>query len=164
MVENISPVDVYCKEHGIQHQMTPPKTPQLNGLAEWMNRTLMERVRYLLSHSKLPKIFCGEPLLTTVHVLNLSPCVPLQCKAPEKIWSGNNVSYHHLRVFGCKAFVHVPKDERSKLDVKTRECIFIGYGQDQFGYRFYDPIEKKLVRSRDAVFVEEQTINDIGEV
>ena len=40
--EYTGPFHAYCKEHGIRHQMTPPKTPQLNGLAERMNRTLME--------------------------------------------------------------------------------------------------------------------------
>ena len=52
----------------------------------------------------------------------------------------------------------MPKDERSKLDAKTRQCIFIGYGLDEFGYRLYDPIEKKLVRRRDIIFMENQTI------
>ena len=46
------------------------------------------------------------------------------------------------------------------MDVKTRQCIFIGYGQDELGYRFYDLVEKKLVRSRDVVFFEDQTIED----
>ncbi|KAK8548084.1 hypothetical protein V6N12_061007 [Hibiscus sabdariffa] len=37
------------------------------------------------------------------------------------------------------------KDERSKLDAKTHQCIFIGYGLDgEFGYRLYDPVQKKL--------------------
>ena len=53
------------------------------------------------------------------------------------------------------------KDERSKLDGKTRQCIFIGYGLDEFCYRLYDPIGKKLVRSRDIIFMENQTIEDI---
>ena len=35
------------------------------------------------------------------------------------------------------------------------------YGQDEFGYRFYDPIDKKLIRSRDVVFFEDQTIENI---
>ncbi|VFQ98154.1 unnamed protein product [Cuscuta campestris] len=80
-------------------------------------------------------------------------------KCSDRVWSGKDVSYDHLRVFGCKAFVHVPKDERSKLDVKTRQCIFVGYGHDEFGYRLYDP--KKLVRSRDVIFMEDQNIEDI---
>jgi hypothetical protein len=50
------------------------------------------------------------------------------------------------------------------LDSKTRHCIFIGYGQDEFGYKFFDPIEKKVVRSRDVKFIEDQTIEDIDKV
>ena len=49
--EYSGPFDEYCRRQGIRHQKTPPKTPQLNGLAERMNRTLVERVRCLLSHA-----------------------------------------------------------------------------------------------------------------
>ncbi|RVW34206.1 Retrovirus-related Pol polyprotein from transposon TNT 1-94 [Vitis vinifera] len=159
--EYSGPFDEYCRQHGIRHQKTPHKTPQLNGLAERINRTLVERVRCLLSQSQLPRSFWGEALNTVVHVLNLTPCVPLEFDVPDRIWSNNEISYDHLRVFGCKAFVHIPKDERSKLDAKTRPCVFIGYGQDELGYRFYDPVQKKLVRSRDVVFMEDHTIQDI---
>ncbi|GJX84109.1 putative RNA-directed DNA polymerase [Tanacetum coccineum] len=136
--EYIGPFDAYCREHGIQHQKTPPKTPQLNGLAERMNRTLVERVKCLLSHAGLPASFWGEALNTAVHVINLTPCVPLRFDVPDRVWSGKDVSYHHLRVFGCKASVHIPKDERSKLDVKNKPCVFLGYGQDEL-----DPVPPK---------------------
>jgi hypothetical protein len=63
------------------------------------------------------------------------------------IWKDMDISYDHLRVFGCRVFVHIPKDERSKLDSKTNECIFMGYGNCELGYRLWDSIEKKLVRS-----------------
>ena len=112
--------DAYCRQYGIAHEKTPPKTPQLNGLTERMNKTLIERVRCMLSEAKLPKHFWGEALFTAVHVINISPTVALNSEVPNKIWFGRNVTYDHLRVFGCKAFVHVPKDERSKLDMKTR--------------------------------------------
>ncbi|PHT52903.1 hypothetical protein CQW23_07365 [Capsicum baccatum] len=104
----------------------------------------------------------AKTLNTTVYVINLSPTIGLNGDVPDRVWSGKNVSYDHLRVFGCKSSVHVPKDERSKLDVKTRQCIFIGYGQDEFGYRFYDPVEKKFVRNCDVVFFEDQTIGDFN--
>ena len=118
----------------------------------------------MLSEAKLPKHFWGEALYTTMHVINLSLAIALNSEVPNKIWFGKNVKYDHLRVFGCKSFVHVPKDERSKLDAKSRQCIFIGYGEDEFGYRFYDPIEKKLVRIRDVKFMEDQTIEDIDKM
>ena len=99
--EYCGPFDEYCKHQGIRHQKTPPKTPQLNGLAERMNRTLMERVRCLLSEAKLPNSFWGEALLTAAHVINLTPVVALQSDVPNSVWYGKDVFYDHLRVFGC---------------------------------------------------------------
>jgi len=69
----------------------------------------------MLSEAKLPKHFWGEVLLAAVHVINLSPAVALNTEVPDKIWFGKNVRYDHLHVFGCRAFIHVPKDERSKI-------------------------------------------------
>ena len=77
--------DEYCKHQGIRHQKTPPKTPQLNSLAERMNMTLMERVRCLLSKAKLPNSFWGEALLTAAHVINLSPTIALQSDVPNSV-------------------------------------------------------------------------------
>ena len=71
--------------------------------------------------------------MTTAHVINLSSAVTLQSDVPNSVLYGKDVSYDHLRVFGRKAFVYVLKDERSKLDAKTRHCIFIVYGLDEFG-------------------------------
>ena len=118
----------------------------------------------MLSNAKLPKHFWGEALYTMMHVINLTLTMILDSEVPNKIWFGKNVSYDHLLVFDCKAFVHIPRDERCKLDAKTRQGIFIGYGEDEFGYRFYDPVEKKLVRSRDVQFMKDQTIEDTDKV
>jgi hypothetical protein len=96
-----------------------------------MNRTLIERVTAMLSHAKLPNQFWAEALMILVYVLNLSPCVPLEGDIPQKVWSGKEVSYKHLKVFGCRAFVHVPRDERSKLDSKTKQCVLLGHPDEQ---------------------------------
>ncbi|RDX66523.1 hypothetical protein CR513_54698, partial [Mucuna pruriens] len=144
------------------HEKNPPKTPRLNGLAERMNKTLIERVRCMLSETRLPKHFLGQTLYIAVHVTNLSPRVALNIEMSNKIWFGKDVKYDYLRVFNCKAFVHVPKHERSKLDMKIKQCIFIGYGPYEYGYRLYDLVEKKPFRSRDVKFMENQTIEDIN--
>ncbi|GAA0142096.1 transmembrane signal receptor [Lithospermum erythrorhizon] len=95
-----------------------------------------------------------------MQIINLSPTTILEGEVPKEVWSGKKVSYKHLRVFGCRAFVHVPKDERSKLDNKSRQCVYLSYGDEKFGYKLYHPITKKVVRSRDVVFFEDQTIMD----
>ena len=63
-------------------------------------------------------------------------------------------------MFGCRAFVHIPRDERSKFDSKIKQCIFLGYPKDEFGYRLWCPTKRKIVRIRDIVFFEDQTIID----
>ena len=50
------------------------------------------------------------------------------------------------------------------LSLNNAFCSFIGYGEDDFGYRCYDPIEKKLIRSLHVVFIEDQTIENIAKV
>ncbi|WVZ17355.1 hypothetical protein V8G54_010337 [Vigna mungo] len=158
------PFEHYCKTHGIKHEKVPPKTPQMNGVAEKFNRTIAEKVRSMLSHAKLPKSLWGEAVVTAADLINLSPSRPLNGKIPEKVWSGKKASYHNLRVFGCKASVHIPKDERAKLDAKVKDCIYLGSPRDEFGFRLWDPANRKIVRSRDVVFFEDQTIQDIKKV
>ena len=48
---------MYLKKEGVRHEFTVPKTPQQNGVAERMNRTLVEAVHSMLSDAKLPKKF-----------------------------------------------------------------------------------------------------------
>ena len=129
----------YCSEYGIRHEKTVPGTPQHNGVAERINKTIMEKVRYMLKMAKLPKPFWGEAVQTTCYLINRSPSVPLGFDIPERVWSRHDISYSHLKVFGCKVFAHVNKEHRQKLDDKAIPCIFVGCGYEEFGYRLWDP-------------------------
>ena len=113
----------------------------------------------MLSHSKLPS-FWGEAMRTSIDLINLSPPFPLNCDVLEKVWTKKDVSYDHLRVCYCRAFVHIPKDERLKLDIKAKSFIFLGYGHEEFGYSLWDPINRKIVRSKYVVFIEDQLVDD----
>ena len=66
----------------------------------------------MLAHAKLSKTFWAEALMTTVYVINRSPSVPLDGDIPQRVWTGKDVSYRHLRVFGSLACMHVAKDQR----------------------------------------------------
>ena len=84
---------------------------------------------------------------------------------PEEVWIGKKVNYSHLKIFGCEAFVHIPKENRTKLDDKSMRCIFWGYADGEFGYRLWDPIKNKIIRSRDVIFNElEMFKSSIGNV
>ena len=119
-----------------------------------MNKTLEETIRSILADSELPKRFWAEALSTGTYLHSRSSTNSVQDKIPYEAWTGNNPNVSHLRIFGCDAFAHVPKDERSKLDSKTRRSIFLGYGQGVKGYHFYNKAQKRIFYSRNVVFDE----------
>jgi len=75
----------------------------------------------------------------------MSPSSPLEDKTPQEVWTGKKPSLSHLKVFGCDAYVHVPKKERTKLDCKSERCIFIGYKDDLKGYKLWNLVTRKVV-------------------
>jgi len=54
-------------------------------------------------------------------------------------------------------------DERAKIDAKTKECIYLRSPREEIGYRLWDPVNKKIIRSWDAVFFEDETLEDAKE-
>lgn len=70
-----------------------------------------------------------------------------QAKIPESLGMS-------LKVFGCTAYVHIPKHERSKLSPCATKCVFVGYGVNQKGYRCYDPNTKKIITTMNCTFSE----------
>ena len=100
----------YLKKNGIHHKRTVPKIPEQNGVAERMNRTLVETVRALLSDSKLPKKFGAEAQSTASYVRNRSPTTAIKAMTPYEVWKGYKPNVNHLRIFGCSAYAQMMKD------------------------------------------------------
>jgi hypothetical protein len=113
-----------------------------------MNRSIAERARCLRLNAGLVKIFWAGAVSMACYLINRS----LDGKVAEEVWTGNEVDYSSLRVFGCPAYVHIPSEERLKLDSKSRQCVFLEYGKGVKGYKFWDPMANKAVISRDMVF------------
>lgn len=109
----------YCAENEIRMEKTIPGTPQQNGVAEGMNRTLNERARSMRIHAGLPNMFWADAINTVAYLINRGPSVPLNQLLPEEEWSGKEIGLSHLKVFGCIAYVHIESDARNKLDPKS---------------------------------------------
>ena len=46
----------------------PPYAPEMNGLANWVNRTLMESARAMMFHGKLPVAFWAQAVVHTTDI------------------------------------------------------------------------------------------------
>ena len=149
----------HLRNCGIVSQLSPPRTPQHNGVSERRNRTLLDMVRSMMSRATLPIYFWGYALETAARILNLVPTKKV-AKTPHEMWTGKRPSLHHIRVWGCE--VYVRRETSDKLELRAEKCHFIGYPENSFGYLFYKSSENKIFVARRGVFLERNLIS--GEV
>ena len=144
--------DFYAHK-GIVHETTAPYTPEQNGKAERLNRTLMERVRAMLQDAKLSYNLWAEAVSTANYIRNRSPVHGVH-KTPTEIFFGRKPDISGMKTFGATAFVHVPKSQRQKLDAVSKKGVFVGYAADSKAYRVLMDDTHKIVISRDVTFDE----------
>ena len=149
----------YLAKEGIEHQQTARYTSEQNGVAERMNRTLADTARVLLHTARLPHKLWAEAWETARYLYTKSPAKALGLKTvPEAIFKryreSKKPSVTHLRIFGCVAHTHVPKQLRWKLEPRSRKMIFVGYSSKSKAYRLWDPETDEIIISRDVVFDE----------
>ena len=144
----------FCEKNGIQQQYTIPYNPEQNGMAERMNRTLIETVRCCLNDSGMDKKYWGEALNTATYIRNRLPASGNKNKIPEEEMTTKKVDHQKMRVFGSKCYAHIPKQLRGKLDNTSVLCRFLGYAEDQKGFRLLTLPNEKVIISRSVVFEE----------
>jgi len=146
----------FCKVHGISRHRTVRHTPQQNGVAERMNRTLLEKARCMLLQAKMSKVFWAEAVHTAAHIVNRSPASAIDFKTPNEVWSGEPSNYSYLRVFGCPAYYHV---NEGKLEPRAKKAIFVGYVDGVKGYKLWCLSLLKFIVSRDVTFDESSILD-----
>lgn len=92
--------------------------------------------------------------MTAVYLINRMPIPTLQNKSPYEVCYNKRPTYKHLRAFGCLCYVYSEKINRTKLDPRARECIFIGYPPHVKGYKCFDIEKQTIIVSRHVKFIE----------
>ncbi|KAL6349124.1 hypothetical protein AAG906_033780 [Vitis piasezkii] len=151
-------VDDFSSRRANHMHYTLNNKERQNGTAEKKNMHILETTRALLINAHVPNRYWSDAVATTVHLLNRMPTKVLQFQTPLKVIS-DHVSLPTIlmippRIFGCVAFVHLHKNQRTKLDPCAVRCLFLGYGVHKKGYRCYDPIGKRTYITMDVTFLE----------
>ena len=152
----------FCKQKGIQIKNSIPYTPELNGKAERLNRTLLDKARDYDVGIKSGKDMWGEAILCAAYLANRSPTSCLKNSTPAEMFYGKKLNLKNLRIFGCVGYKHIPKEKQNgKFNARCDVCIMVGYTHN--GYRLWDVKKQKVVVARDVLFDETKTIKNLEE-
>jgi len=89
-----------------------------------MNRSVLEKVRCLLSNAELDKSFWDEALEYASHLMNRLLSTAIRDKTPLDIWSdGATQDYDLLQVFRCPTYFSIKDD---KLNLRAKMFVFLG--------------------------------------
>ena len=148
----------FCRDEGIVRHKTCAYTPQQNGVAERLNRTIMDKVRSMLSESGMEKKFWAEAASTAVYLINRSPSTAIDFDLPEERWTSVLPEMSSLRKFGCLAYVHA---DQGKLNPRAKKGVFTSYPEGVKGYKVWLLEEGKCVISRNVIFREDVMNKDL---
>jgi hypothetical protein len=113
----------------------------------------------MMKGKNLSNAFLAKDINTTDYLKNRSPTRSLYNVTPFKAFYGSKPAVHNLKVFGCKAFAHISKENRNNLDTKSIKRIFIGFCSEFKAYKLLDPSTHKVVVGRNVLFHEHEARN-----
>ncbi|KAI3819532.1 hypothetical protein L1987_13373 [Smallanthus sonchifolius] len=146
--------DKHLKKCRIISQLTPPGIPQLNGVSERRNRTLLDMVRSMMCRINLLHSFWSFSLETTTRIINLAPINKVD-KTPYEIWHREKPKVSYLRVWGFNTYV--TSESTDKLNPRGDKVVFVGYPKTN-GYYFYNPAENRVFIKRIATLLEKELL------
>ena len=153
----------YLRTKGIHHELSAPYSPAQNGVAEMLNRTLMESAHTMTAQAGLSEEYWAEAVATAAYLRNRTATRSLEKMTPYERWYGRKPNLAHLRVFGCVAYVYIPDSNRNgKLSKKAERLRFVGYSLQTKGYHLIDESTSKVIIRRDVIFSEADFQNDRG--
>ena len=143
----------HLKSKGTERRLTMHDTPEHNGVAESLNRRLLERVRAMLHHSGLPRFLWGEAILHAVWLKNCTSTRALKNLTPFEALTGKKPNLSILPEWGTKVWVH--DDGNSKLEGRSKIGRWVGFDADStHAHRIYWPGKRTVSVERNIKFDE----------
>jgi transposase InsO family protein len=146
-------LQTFCARTGKQLHWTPARSQQLNGAAERLVRTSKDHARMLLQHASAPVRLWSWAARHAAFVWNRTHIAAGTGMTPYEALRGKKPSMRHLAaVWGCDAYCHVPKEQRSALAAKAEPCIYVGHSEEQNAANVLLLSTRRIICSRDVTY------------
>jgi hypothetical protein len=147
-------------ENGITQNFTAAYTPEMNGISERLNRTIVEHTRALLLEAGLAREFWSLAAKHVVFIRNRLWHRHLQNSinvgaSPFQIVYGKAPRLGTLRVWGCDAWKLDHLHQSSSFSRKAKKMIFVGISPNRKGWVLFDPSTRKTTTTYHCTFDED---------
>jgi hypothetical protein len=142
--------DTYLQGQGIKRQLTVHNSPQQNGVAECLNRTLVEHACTMLIGRERPKFLWAEAVNYATWLKNCFPSRAIPGTMPYALVNKSKPSLALAHKFGAKVFVHTTTGR--KLEVQASAAIFVGVDDESKGYRIWWAEKRRVSIERNVTF------------
>jgi transposase InsO family protein len=115
-----------CRDRGIKLSYTGTEQHEQNGLAEVLNRIILEKLTPTLLKSGLALKWWPYFLKAVNRIRNLWPTASIST-TPYQAWYGDVPDLSHLRVLGSRGWALLPSSKRKKMQSKSIPCQLLGY-------------------------------------
>ena len=137
----------WCEERGIEIQLTAPYSPSQNGIAERMNRTLVELARAMRISADLPENLWESAFTHASYLRNRSFTAPLNL-TPYQKWHNNKPDVSHLREFGAPVWILLQgQHQERKLQPKSKRRAFITFNDGSNSVQYYNAETHNILTS-----------------
>ncbi|SPC65616.1 related to retrotransposon protein [Ustilago sp. UG-2017b] len=158
-----SEAEEWKRQAGFIWQKTTPYVSVQNRRAERTIRSLQERMCAMLVQRSSPKELWPYAIMAAGHTLNLTPSANANKVPYEEFYRKSTHGLAKLlRVFGCLAWIHLPKEDHAgKHGARAIPGIMIGYDNEHKGWKFHTPGHSPSIRwSNSATFHESKSWHD----
>ena len=153
-------LESWCAQQGIDIQTTAPYSPSQNGVAERMNRTIVELARAMINEHQLPQFLWEHAVAHAVYVRNRAFTKPLGNKTPYETWFKRRPNVSHLREFGAPVWILLQgQKEPPKMLPKSHRRAYVGYDDGSKSVLYYNAETRKILKSRNYRFLTLQKQN-----
>jgi len=106
--------------------------------------------RTMMIANKITNQFWAEAINNVCYTINRCMFRPMLDKTPYELLKDSKPNISHLRVFGCKCFIHnIGKNLLGKFDAKSDKGIFLGYSTHSKAYI----LNKRTICEEESVHV-----------
>ena len=143
-----------CEKHNIVHTLMPAYRPELHGLAERWNLTVMKMANAMLFSARLSHILWTSAVAHANMLRNRLPLRGLGPYTPYELFYNKRPRVDSLRVFGCDAYKLLPTYPKIPGQLARKRLIYCGETADRVGFRVFDPITYKFSTEFELIFDE----------